>query len=72
MHQPVFNYRKSENFRTPTMFAVFILKFNRDICLEGANRTPNSEAPDQTAPLGAVSYGSAMFAYACLSENLRS
>ena len=28
--------------------------------------------PDQTAPLGAVWSGSAMFAQACLSENLGS
>ena len=30
----------------------------------------NSVDPDQTAPLGVVSSGSALFAQACLSENL--
>ena len=30
----------------------------------------NSVDPDQTAPLGAVWSGSALFAQACLSENL--
>ena len=30
----------------------------------------NSVDPDQTAPLGAVWSGSAMFAQTCLSENL--
>ena len=32
----------------------------------------NSEDPDQNAPLGAVWSGSALFAQACLSENLES
>ena len=32
----------------------------------------NSVDPDQTAPLGAVWSGSALFAQACLSENLES
>ena len=32
----------------------------------------NSEDPDQTAPLGAVLSGSALFAQNCLSENLGS
>ena len=32
----------------------------------------NSVDPDQTAPLGAVWSGSALFAQACLSENLGS
>ena len=32
----------------------------------------NSEDPDQTAPLGAVWSGSALFAQTCLSENLGS
>ena len=31
----------------------------------------NSVDPDQTAPLGAVWSGSALFAHTCLSENLR-
>ena len=32
----------------------------------------NSVDPDQTAPIGAVSFGSTLFAQACLSENLGS
>ena len=37
-----------------------------------ADGTPNSVDPDQTAPLGAVWSGSALFAQAYLSENLGS
>ena len=37
-----------------------------------ADRTANSVDPDQTAPLGAVWSGSALFAQTCLSENLGS
>ena len=37
-----------------------------------ADGTANSVDPDQTAPLGAVWSGSALFAQACLSENLGS
>ena len=37
-----------------------------------ADRMANSVDPDQTAPLGAVWSGSALFAQICLSENLGS
>ena len=37
-----------------------------------ADRMANSLDPDQTAPLGAVWSGSALFAQACLSEKLGS
>ena len=37
-----------------------------------ADGMANSVDPDQTAPLGAVCSGSALFAQACLSENLGS
>ena len=37
-----------------------------------ADGMPNSVDPDQTAPLGAVWSGSALFAQAYLSENLGS
>ena len=37
-----------------------------------ADGIANSEDPDQTAPLGAVWSGSALFAQICLSENLGS
>ena len=37
-----------------------------------ADGMANSEDPDQTAPLGAVWSGPALFAQACLSENLGS
>ena len=36
------------------------------------NRIANSVDPDQTAPLGAVTSGSALFAQTYLSENLGS
>ena len=35
-----------------------------------AEETAHSVDPDQTAPLGAVWSGSALFAQTCLSENL--
>ena len=35
-----------------------------------ADRIANSVDPDQTAPLGAVRSGSALFAQTCLSKNL--
>ena len=37
-----------------------------------ADRIANSVDPDQTAPLGAVWSGSALFAQACVSENIGS
>ena len=37
-----------------------------------ADGMANSVDPDQTAPLGAVWSGSALFAHTCLSENLGS
>ena len=37
-----------------------------------ADGMANSVDPDQTAPLGAFCFGSALFAQACLSENLGS
>ena len=40
------------------------------MCLNDANWMVNSVDPDQTAPLGAVWSGSALFAQAYLSENL--
>ena len=39
---------------------------------DDADGMANSVDPDQTAPLGAVWFGSALFAQACLSENLGS
>ena len=36
----------------------------------GADVMANSVDPDQTAPLGAVWSGSALFVQTCLSENL--
>ena len=41
-------------------------------CPKDANGIENSEDPDQTAPLGAVWSGSALFAQTYLSENLGS
>ena len=42
----------------------------RIFCQNDADGIANSEDPDQTAPLGAVWSGSALFAQTCLSENL--
>ena len=41
-------------------------------CQNGANAIANSEYPDQTAPLGAVWSGYALFAQTYLSENFGS
>ena len=41
-------------------------------CQNGEMGIANSEDPDQTAPLGAVLSGSALFAQTYLSENLGS
>ena len=40
------------------------------MCPKGADGMANSVDPDQTAPLGAVWSGSALFARTCLSENI--
>ena len=53
------------------------LKFEQDGFIEvmhpkDAAGIANSVDPDQTAPLGAVWSGSALFAQTCLSENLGS
>ena len=45
---------------------------HRVMCPNDADRMANSVGPDQTAPLGAVCYGSALFAQAYLSKNLGS
>ena len=42
----------------------------REFHQKGANGIANSEDLDQTAPLGAVLSGSALFAHAYLSKNL--
>ena len=43
--------------------------FHREMCPKSGVRMTNSADPDQTAPLGAVGCGSALFSKACLSEN---
>ena len=66
------------NLGMPEIFAVIYLKFKqrgqtyRVLGQYGANGIANSEDSDQTAPLGAVLYGSALFAQTYLSENLGS
>ena len=45
---------------------------HRMFCPKDANVIANSEDPDQTAPIGAVWSGSALFAQTYLSENLGS
>ena len=46
--------------------------YHRVMLLKDADGMANSVGPDQTAPLGAIWFGSALFAQAYLSENLRS
>ena len=63
------------NFGTPEKFAAIYLRFKqrgqslRVFRQKDANGIANSEDPDQTAPLGAVWSGSALFAQTYLSEN---
>ena len=47
-----------------------MLLYHRVMCPNVADGMENSVDPDQTAPLGAVWSGSALFAQAYLSENL--
>ena len=62
-------YRKASKFWRRQSFAVIDLKFKpRGPTLKKANRRANSEDPDQTAFLGAVWSGSALFAQTYLSE----
>ena len=44
--------------------------YHRVMSPNDADKMANSVDPDQTAPLGAVWSGSALFAQTCLSENL--
>ena len=44
--------------------------YNRVMSPINADGMANSVDPDQTAPLGGVWSGSALFAQTCLSENL--
>ena len=65
------------SFRTPETFVVITLKFelwlyHRLMSPNDADEMANSVDPDQTAHLGAVWSGSALFAQAYLSENLGS
>ena len=61
------------NIWTPQKFAVITLKFEQNsFTEEDAARIANSVDPDQTAPVGAVWSGSALFAQTYLSENLGS
>ena len=46
--------------------------YHREMSPNDADRMANSVDPDQTAPLGAVWSGSALFAQAYLSEDLGS
>ena len=66
-------------FQTPEKFAAITLNFEqcgfityRVMHPKDADGIANSVDPDQTAPLGAVWSGSALFAQSCLSDNLGS
>ena len=66
------------NIRTPKKFVVITLKiwivwlYHRVMSPNNAEGKANSVDSDQTAPLGAVWSGSALFAQAYLSENFGS
>ena len=72
------NYRKIPKILDTRKFSVITLKFEiwtrrlflRVMHPKDAEGIANSVDPDQTAPLGAVWSGSALFAQTCLSENL--
>ena len=69
-------YRKSPKFSDTENFAVITLKFEQigltEMSPKIVDGMANSEDPDQTAPLGAVWSGSALFAQTFLSENFGS
>ena len=71
-------YRKVPKFLDTKNFCCKLPKIQtkwqnlRLFCQNGAKGIANSEDPDQTAPLGAVWSGSALFAQTYLSENLGS
>ena len=59
------------NFQSPKNLKIWTMwLYHRVISPKDADRIANSVDPDQTAPLGAVWSGSALFAQAYLSENL--
>ena len=49
-----------------------MLLYHEVVSPKDADGMANSVDPDQTAPVGAIWSGSALFAQTCLSENLRS
>ena len=67
-------YRKFPKYSDTRKFAVLTLKVEHDgfslMHPKDAEGIANSVDPDQSAPLGAVWAGSALFAQTCLSENL--
>ena len=69
-------YRKNPKISDTRKFAVITLKVEQDgfswrvMHPKDAEGVANSVDPDQTAPVGAVWSGSALFAQICLSENL--
>ena len=71
-------YRKGPKFSDTRKLCCKIHKIqtkrpnHRTFCAKDANGIAHSEDPFQTAPLGAVWSGSALFAQAYLSENLGS
>ena len=69
----MWNYCKFPKYSNTQKFVVITLKFelyNRVMSPIEADRMANSVDPDQTAPLGAVWSGSALFAQTCLSIKL--
>ena len=65
------NIRTQKKFVVVTKILTMWL-YHRVMSPNDADRMANSADPDQTAPLGAVWSGSALFAQAYLSENLES
>ena len=74
----LFDYRKVPKFSDARKLGCKLPKIQtnrpnlRVFCQTDANGKANSEDPDQTAPLGAVWSGPALFAQTYLSENLES
>ena len=72
------NYRKFPKYSDTQKICSYNSKiwtmrlYHRVMCPNDADGMANSVDPDQTAPLGAVWSGSALFAQVYLSENLRS
>ena len=70
MYRKFPKYSDTQNIRCNHSKIWTMWLYHRVMSPNNADGMANSVDPDQTAPLGAVWSGSALFAQTCLSENL--